>query len=77
MSIGLVHDAGGATTRHGRLLQAFHGCDVIAYGHTHLPEISWMEDKWIVNPGSERRRAPEHTLIVLESGEPTLVSLSA
>jgi hypothetical protein len=36
-----------------------------------------MEDKWIVNPGSERRRAPEHTLIVLESGEPTLVSLSA
>ena len=77
MRIGLVHDAGGSATRHARLLEAFRGCDVIAYGHTHLPEISRLEDKWIVNPGSptERRGAPEHTLIVLESGEPTLVSL--
>jgi uncharacterized protein len=79
MSIGLVHDAGGASTRHARLLEAFPGCHVIAYGHTHLPEISRVGETWILNPGSptERRGAPSHTMIVLESGEPTLVSLSA
>jgi putative phosphoesterase len=79
MSIGLVHDAGGTTTRHARLLEAFPECDVIAYGHTHLPEVSSVGEKWILNPGSptERRRAPEHTMIVLESREPTLVVLSA
>ena len=79
MSIGLVHDAGGTTTRHARLLEAFPECDVIAYGHTHLPEVSCVGEKWILNPGSptERRRAPEHTMIVLESREPTLVVLSA
>jgi putative phosphoesterase len=79
MSIGLVHDAGGATTRHARLLDAFPGCDVIAYGHTHLLEISREGETWILNPGSptERRRAPEHTLIVLEGGKPALMSLSA
>jgi putative phosphoesterase len=79
LKIGLVHDAGGKTTRHTRLLEAFPGCDVIAYGHTHVPEVSRVGETWILNPGSptERRRAPEHTLIVLERGEPTLVSLSA
>jgi putative phosphoesterase len=78
-SIGLVHNAGGATTRHARLFGAFPGCDVIAYGHTHLPEVTRVGEKWILNPGSptERRRAPEHTMIVLEGSEPTLVSLSA
>jgi putative phosphoesterase len=78
MNIGLVHDAGGATTRHARLLEAFPRCHVIAYGHTHLPEISRVGETWILNPGSptERRRAPRHTMVVLESGEPRLVPLS-
>jgi putative phosphoesterase len=75
--IGLVHDAGPAAGRHGRLLEAFPDCNAIAYGHTHLPEVSRAGDVWILNPGSptERRRAPEHTMVVLEDGEPTLVSL--
>jgi uncharacterized protein len=77
--IGLVHDAGGAVSRHNRLQALFPGCDVIAYGHTHLPEVSRVRETWILNPGSptERRRAPEHTMIVLEGGEPTLVTISA
>jgi uncharacterized protein len=78
LRIGLVHDAGGAAARHERLVTAFPGCDVIAYGHTHLPEVTRVGETWIVNPGSptERRRAPGHTRIVLEAGEPTLVSLA-
>jgi putative phosphoesterase len=78
LRIGLVHDAGSAAGRHERLLEAFLDCDAIAYGHTHLPEISEARDVWILNPGSptERRRAPEHTMVVLERGKPTLVSLT-
>jgi putative phosphoesterase len=78
LRIGLVHDARGAAGRHERLLQAFPDCDVIAYGHTHVPEVKKVGESWILNPGSptERRRAPEHTMIVLEGGEPTLVTIA-
>jgi uncharacterized protein len=77
LRIGLVHDAGLAPGRRERLLAAFPGCDAIAYGHTHVPEVSRAGSVWILNPGSptERRRASEHTMIVLEDGEPQLVSL--
>jgi uncharacterized protein len=77
LRIGLVHDARGAAGRHHRLLEAFPGCDVIAYGHTHLPEVEKVGESWILNPGSptERRKAPEHTMIVLAGGEPTLVTI--
>ena len=79
LRIGLVHDARGAAGRHERLLEAFPDCDVIAYGHTHLPEVEQVGESWILNPGSptERRRAPEHTMIVLEGGEPTLVTIAS
>jgi uncharacterized protein len=78
LRIGLVHDARGTAGRHERLLEAFPGCDVIAYGHTHLPEVEKVGETWIVNPGSptERRRAPQHTMIVLDGGEPTLVTIA-
>lgn len=77
LHIGLVHDAGPAQGRHALLLEAFSNCDVIAYGHTHLPEVTRAAASWIVNPGSptERRRAPGHTMVVIEAGEPELVSL--
>jgi putative phosphoesterase len=77
LRIGLVHDAGPAPGRHARLLEAFPNCEVIAYGHTHLPEVTRAAGSWIVNPGSptERRRAPGHTMIVIEAGEPELVAL--
>jgi len=40
--------------------------------------VARIGETWILNPGSptERRRAPEHTMIVLEGGEPQLVSLA-
>ena len=78
LRIGLVHDARSAAGRHARLADAFPGCDAIAYGHTHVPELARVGETWILNPGSptERRQAPEHTMIVLEGGEPQLVSLA-
>jgi uncharacterized protein len=77
--IGLVHDGGPAAGRRERLRELFPDCDVIAYGHSHIPELVQDGRGWIVNPGSptERRRAPEHTMVVIRDGEPQLVVLGA
>jgi putative phosphoesterase len=75
LRIGLVHDAGPRPGRYERLAATFPGCDLVAYGHSHLPEIAKAGETWIVNPGSptERRRAPAHTLVLVEAGMPELV----
>jgi putative phosphoesterase len=77
MRIGLVHDAGPTSGRHERLAGRFGGCDLIAYGHSHVPELARAGETWIVNPGSptERRRAPSHTMVVVSAGVPELVHL--
>ncbi len=77
LRIGVVHDAGPAAGRHERLAGWFPGCDLIVYGHSHLPELARHGEIWIVNPGSptERRRAPSHTLAVVSRGVPALVNL--
>ena len=79
LRIGLVHDGGAAVGRHERLRELFAGCDVVAYGHSHMPEVSRVEGVWILNPGSptERRRAPGHTMIVIRDGQPELVPVRA
>ena len=77
LRIGLVHDPGPAVGRHARLRAWFPGCGLVAYGHTHWPEVVADEGVWIVNPGSptERRRAPGHTMAVIRDGRPELVSV--
>jgi putative phosphoesterase len=76
--IGVVHDAGTREGRHARLLGWFPGCDLVAYGHTHLPEMTQLDGVWVVNPGSptERRRARARTMALVEGGSPRLVALS-
>jgi putative phosphoesterase len=75
--LGVVHSGGRRERRHERLRARFPGCDLIAYGHSHEPEIARVEGAWIVNPGSptDRRRAPAHTIAVVERGKPRLVEL--
>jgi len=75
--IGIVHDAGPQKGRHPRLRALFPSCDLIAYGHSHQPEIVRYGECWIVNPGSptERRRASAHTMAVVERGRPRLIEL--
>jgi len=77
MRIGVVHDGGPSAGRHERLAGSFPDCDLIVYGHSHLPELASHGEVWIVNPGSptERRRAPSHTLVVVRGGVPQLVNL--
>ena len=66
--IGMVHVAGPRPGRKERLARWFPGCAAVVYGHTHLPQLERHGGCWILNPGSptERRRAPRHTMIVLE-----------
>ena len=75
--IGMVHDAGPRAGRHERLRAWFPDCGLVAYGHTHMPEVELAGGVWVVNPGSptERRRAPSWTMAVVRDGEPTLVDL--
>ena len=79
--IGMLHDAGRREGREARLVAAFPGCAAVVYGHSHLPQVSRHQGVWILNPGSptERRRAPQPTMIALElEGEelrPRLIAL--
>ena len=77
LRIGVVHSGGARTGRVARLRSWFPECDLVAYGHSHQPEVVSSEACWIVNPGSptERRRAPTHTIAVVENGVPRLVEV--
>ena len=69
--IGVVHIAGRSAGREERLVSWFGACDVVVYGHTHIPQVARHRGIWILNPGSptERRRAPARSMIVLEAGD--------
>ena len=82
LRIGMTHDAGPRTGREERLVRRFPSCAAVVYGHTHEPQVAREGEVWILNPGSptERRRAPTHTMLVLEVAEgsitPELIRLS-
>jgi putative phosphoesterase len=71
--IGLIHDAGPARGRLGRMRRTFPGVDAVIFGHSHLPLVERDGDFQIFNPGSptDRRRSPEFTmgLAVVEGGK--------
>ena len=79
--IGMVHIPGPGAGRAARLVGLFPACDAVVYGHTHVPEATRHGSTWILNPGSptERRRAPGHSMLVLEVNdgrlEPRLLAL--
>jgi putative phosphoesterase len=69
--IGMVHDAGPARGRPARMRRRFPECDVVVFGHSHAPlSEAGVDGQWLFNPGSptQRRRAPGHTVGLLEVG---------
>ena len=74
LKIGMTHDAGPRAGREARLLRRFPDCAAVVYGHTHEPQVARVGETWILNPGSptERRRAPSHTMLVVEVGDGTI-----
>jgi hypothetical protein len=73
--IAMIHDAGPAKGRLGRMRARFPEADAVVFGHSHLPLHEEEDGFQIFNPGSptERRRAPRHSIGVLriEAGRPT------
>jgi putative phosphoesterase len=75
--IGVVHDSGPRAGRRRRLRRWFPSCDLVVFGHSHLPwhETDVTPDGHVqhqVNPGSPllRRRAPTCTTarVVINDG---------
>jgi putative phosphoesterase len=68
-TIAMLHDAGPAAGRLGRLRLRFPAADVVVFGHSHIPLHEQDADGFqIFNPGSptDRRRQPRHTMGVAE-----------
>jgi uncharacterized protein len=66
--VGMVHDSGAARGRQRRMVRRFPGCDIVVFGHSHIPWNTMGEDgQLLFNPGSptERRREPHRTAGVL------------
>ncbi len=72
--IGMVHDSGQAEGRERRLHRMFPDCDVVVFGHSHIPwNAEGVDGQLLFNPGSptQRRRQPVATMgrLVLAAGE--------
>jgi putative phosphoesterase len=68
LAVGMIHDSGAATGRLARMRRAFPECQLVVFGHSHIPmDISEVGLR-LFNPGSptDRRRQPQGTLGVLE-----------
>ena len=69
--VAMVHDAGPSAGRLARMRARFRDrADVVVFGHSHMPLHEQADDGFqILNPGSptERRRAPAHTMGLIES----------
>lgn len=65
--VGIVHDAGPAEGRLGRLRRRFPEAAAVVFGHSHLPLHEMQDGFQIFNPGSptERRRAPRRSMGLL------------
>jgi uncharacterized protein len=72
--VAMIHDAGPAQGRVGRMRARFPDARAVVFGHSHLPLHEEEDGFQIFNPGSptERRRAPQHSmgLLRVESGRP-------
>ena len=67
--VAMVHDSGPRAGRAARLRRRFPHASVVVFGHSHQPMCeTGVDGQLLLNPGSptERRRAPQHTLGVLE-----------
>lgn len=67
--IAMIHDSGPATGRAARMRRRFPDCDVVVFGHSHIPwNQPGVDGQLLFNPGSptERRRQPHPTIGVLE-----------
>ena len=67
--VGMIHDSGPAAGREQRMRRRFPDCQVVVFGHSHIPvdEVG-ADGQLLFNPGSptQRRRQPVGTFGVLQ-----------
>jgi len=68
LSVGMIHDSGAATGRLSRMRRAFPDCELVVFGHSHIPMDVADQGLRLFNPGSptDRRRQPHGTIGLLE-----------
>jgi len=68
LAVAMVHDAGAAVGRNGRMHRRFPDAQLVVFGHSHIPLDETGDGVRIFNPGSptDRRRQPQGTIGVLE-----------
>ena len=67
--VGMIHDSGSREGRARRMRRRFPDCDVVVYGHSHVPFCGEGEDgQLLFNPGSptDKRMQPLATYGVIE-----------
>ena len=74
LRVGMIHDAGPAKGRAGRMRRPFPRADLVVFGHSHVPlDLGEGAGPRLLNPGSptDRRRQPRGTmgLLRVEAGE--------
>ena len=72
--VGMIHDSGPSKGRPARMRRRFPDCDLVVYGHSHIPfDGVGVDGQRLFNPGSptDRRSQPHHTygVLQLEDGE--------
>lgn len=79
LAVALVHDSGARTGRAARLARWFPDADLVVFGHSHEPcDEPGVGGQRLLNPGSctWRRRAPAHTLALLDVTDGAIASLA-
>lgn len=67
--VGMVHDSGARTGRQARLSRWFPSCDLVVFGHSHVPlDGRGLGAQRLLNPGSptDKRAQPHHTLALVD-----------
>ena len=71
IAVALIHDAGPARGRAGRMHRRFPNASVVIFGHSHIPmDVGSADQVRLVNPGSPtwKRRQPYPTYAIVEFG---------
>jgi uncharacterized protein len=69
LRLAVVHDTGPATGRERRCAARFPDCDVLVFGHSHIPWDTLAPNGMrLLNPGSptDRRRQPTGTFLTAD-----------
>jgi putative phosphoesterase len=67
--VGMIHDSGPTAGRPGRMRRRFPDCDLVVYGHSHIPfDGEGVDGQRLFNPGSptDKRWQPHHTYGLLD-----------